>query len=96
MAHWKYHLERGDLVHVNHNGNIGWGTVLGIIIPSNFDPGEAESYDDVPLEEFTVKVKSGQNEYEIPMNGLNDYTAEEDRETDLPMLSEGLRLTNGI
>lgn len=101
MAHWKYHLDYGDAVRFwyepeDEHRQRFWGMVLGFRQPEDYDPDEATSYDDIDLTEWEVRVKSGQERVFVPLADLTDHISREDRDTDIPGLSEGLRLSGGL
>lgn len=95
MAHWKYYLQAGDAVQFEweHEGvtHRAIGTVSGIILPPDF-PDEPE-FADFDFDEIEVKIQSGTDTVTVPLSKLTSRTKKEDRETDLPQLSERLRLT---
>lgn len=92
--HWKYHLEAGDAVKVATDDGIGWGTVRGW--PKEENPPEGCSLDNYELSDFTVRVQSGQWEGNVTLDNVEEYQSKNDRDTDLPLLSEDLRLGGGI
>jgi hypothetical protein len=92
--HWKYYLTPGDLVKVSYGDMKGWGTVRGWI--RDKCPPEDVTFDEVELSDFTLYIKSGSIETEVTLDQITDYVNEEDRETDIPLLSEEFRLTDGI
>lgn len=92
--HWKYHLEAGDAVKVTTDDGIGWGTVRGW--PHDKNPPEGCSLDDYGLSDFTIRVKSGQWTGDVTLDDVEDYQPEDERETDLPLLSERVRLGGGV
>ena len=92
--HWKYHLTPGDLVKVSGPKMYGWGTVRGWV--RDKCPSEDVSFDETDLSDFTLYIKSGSIETEVTLDQITDYVNEEDRETDIPLMSEEFRLTDGI
>jgi hypothetical protein len=96
MAHWKYHIESGDAV------SFKWeykgathrcvGTITGIEQPD--DLPDKPTADDIDLEEIHVQIASGTSRERVmvPVADLIDRTPKDERETDLPILSERLRL----
>jgi hypothetical protein len=95
MAHWKYHIQSGDAVvfkwEYNGNTHKAVGTVSGLILPPDF-PDEPE-FDDFDFNEIDVRIQSGQEEVTVPLSKLTSRTKKEDRETELPKLSERMRFT---
>ena len=92
--HWKYHLTPGDLVKVSDGDMIGWGTVRGWV--TDKCPPEDASFDETELSDFTLYIKSGSIETEVTLDQITDHVNEEDRETDIPLLSEEFRLSKGL
>ena len=94
--YWKYHLQHGDLVKFRYNGEIVYGTLDKIRFPPGIDPEGEYTVDDIELSECSVIIQSGTEEVEVPMDDVLERTAKEERETDIPMLSEDLRLRGGV
>jgi hypothetical protein len=92
--HWKYHLEAGDAVRVRTSDGYGWGTVRGWVLdecpPKGCDVGDYE------LADYTIRVQSGDWKGNVTLDDVLDYQSEDERETDLPLLSEDMRLTGGV
>jgi len=91
--YWKYHLEAGDAVSFVYDGRTVYGTVLGWIDPDKY---EDVSFDDVSPSDFELLIKSGKKEVDVNLDDITGRTAKEDRETDLPYMSEEFRLVGGI
>lgn len=102
MAYWKYHIESGDALQFWHEDEDGhrrlyWGTLTGIFLPDDYDEDEIESYDDLDLSEFDVKIKSGREEVTVNLDeDVKKRVKEDERETDLPLMSERLRFSGGV
>jgi len=93
--HWKYHLGAGDAVYVETKDASGWGTVCGWVLDQC--PPEGCSLDEYGVEDFTIRVQSGSEwRKNVTLDQVTDYVSEEDRETDLPLLSEEMRLSGGV
>ena len=92
--HWKYHLEAGDAVRVRTSDGYGWGTVRGWVLEEC--PPEESYVDDYELADYTIRVQSGDWEGNVTLDDVLDYQSEDERETDLPLLSEDMRLTGGV
>lgn len=93
--YWKYHIEAGDAVEFTHNGDRGWGTVKGWL-SSEYDGTEDLSVEDVDINEFSLRVQSQNEEYDVNMSNIHNRVAEEDRDGDLPFLGERIRLSGGL
>lgn len=91
--YWKYHIECGDHVSFRYDGELVGGTVRGWLEPDNF---ENKTFDDVEVSDFELYVTSGDEDVTINLEDVEDRITEDDRETDLPLLSERFRLTGGI
>lgn len=104
MAYWKYHLESGDLVRFWYDWaddpdgrHLYDGSVAGIIIPDEYTDTQPESYDDIDLSAFDVKVKSNGHTVTVPMDDIDKRLKKADeRETDLPSMSEEFRWDKGL
>jgi len=91
--YWKYHIESGDLVGFVHDGKLVHGTVRGWINPDKY---EDKTFDEVEPSDFELLIRSGDEEVEVNLDDITTRTAEDDRQTDLPLMSEEFRLTGGI
>jgi len=91
--YWKYHIESGDLVAFTYEGETVSGTVRGWLEPENF---ENKTFDDVEVSDFELHVTSGDEDVTVNLEDVVERVDEDDRETDLPFLSERFRLTGGI
>jgi hypothetical protein len=99
--YWKYHLKAGDAVKFRYEDDdgyprIAWGSVSAIVLPSNLDPDEIESTDDLDFDEIKADITSGRHEITVPLSDIKERVKKEDRETDLPQISEQFRLNNGM
>jgi len=90
---WKYHIESGDHVTFKHDGRLVGGTVLGWLNPEQF---EDKTIDDVEPSDFDLRIKSGKEEVTVNLDDIKNSTPEDERDTDIPLLSEELRLTDGV
>lgn len=91
--YWKYHIETDDLVQFVHDGKVVSGTVRGWINPDQY---EDKSFDDVEPSDFELLVQSGTKEVAVNLKDITERVDKEDRETDIPLMSEEFRLTGGI
>lgn len=92
--YWKYHLEAGDLVVFDYDGKRAAGTVRKIRIDQ--PTGEIETTDDLDLSKCFATIKSGKKTVEVNFDDLVRRTPKDERETDIPMLSERMRLSGGV
>ena len=91
--YWKYHIEKDDLVQFVHDGRTVAGTVLGWIDPDQF---EGLTLEDVEPSDFELRIKSGKKEVNVNLTDVTSRVDKDERETDLPYMSEEFRLTGGI
>lgn len=98
MAHWKYHLEAGDEVKVQYQGDVGWATITGVGCREGADlPMEdgrvvIESFDEVALEDLIVEVSSGTKDgIVVPMPDVLEKGRDSEGR-DIPLLGESMRL----
>jgi len=102
MAYWKYHIQSGDLLQFWYEAEdddttrLYWGTLRGIILPDDYDEDEVKSYDDIELSDFDVKIKSGKETVVVNLEHVVDRVKEEDRKTEIPLLSEEFRLVDVV
>lgn len=94
--YWKYHIEAGDLVAFEYDGRTVYGTVRGWITTNDdVNPDEA-SLDDVKPSDFALRITSGNEDVDVSLVDIKRSVDEDERETDLPLLSETFRLSGGV
>lgn len=98
MAYWKYHLETGDLVRFEYDDDevghmIAWGTVKGFIDHHDEEP---ETADEVDFSKIDVKIDSGNETVTVTVDDILKRKKKEERETDIPSLSERFRFEGGV
>jgi len=91
--YWKYHIENGDAIVFKHKGKRVEGTVRGWL---NVEQFEDETIDDVEPSDFKLSVRSGQETVTVNLEDVIESIDEDDRDTDLPFVSEHFRLTGGV
>lgn len=91
--YWKYHIESGDAIVFDYEGKRAEGTVRGWINPEQY---EDTDFEDVEPSDFELYVTSGQKDVTINLEDVEKRVAEDNRQTDLPLLSEEFRLTGGV
>jgi len=91
--YWKYHIEAEDAVEFTHNGNRGWGTVLGWIDPEQY---EDKSFDELEPGDFELRVQSQNEEYTVNLDDIHNRVPADEREGDLHRLGERMRLSGGL
>lgn len=92
--YWKYHIESGDLVSFDYQGSHAHGTVRSWI--ETGDVPDDATIDDVEPSDFALRIQSGQTEVDVPLPDVNSRVDEDERQSDIPLLSERLRLSGGI
>jgi len=99
--YWKYHIEKSDLLRFTYrdadgNPHRAEGTCLGIVLPEGEDPDqEHDSVDDIDLSEFKARINSGGIRVTVSLDDVHERLKAEDRESDLPLMSEGLLRWDG-
>lgn len=103
MAHWKYHMNPGDLVQFWYDWDdddgaqqLYSGTIMGFREPADWDEDDAESYDDIDLSEWEAVIKSNRKEVSVPIDDIEDRVPKDERDTDLPSMSEEFRFSGGL
>ena len=94
--YWKYHIEDGDLVAFEYDGCTVYGTVREWVCTNDdVDPDEA-SLDNVKPSDFALRIRSGNEDVDVPLPDIKRSVDEDERETDFPLLSERFRLSGGV
>jgi len=92
--YWKYHIESGDLVSFDYEGQRAYGTVRGWLETGDV-PADA-TVDDVEPSDFALRIQSGQTDVDVPLPDITSRVDEDERKTDIPLLSEAVRLNGGV
>jgi len=92
--YWKYHIESGDLVSFDYQGSRAHGTVRGWLETGDV-PADA-TVDDVEPSDFVLRIQSGQTDVDVPLPDITSRVDEDERKTDIPLLSEAVRLNGGV
>lgn len=98
---WKYCIEPGDLVtfQIEINGRLQTvhGSVNGWVKNEAFlDGQDADSYDEINTNELMIEITSGNETVQITLDNVSGRVKKEERKTDIPSLSERLRLSGGV
>jgi len=95
--YWKYAFKPGDAVQFYYRDHLAWGTFKGWVKNDAFQRvHEEESYENVEPSDFDIVVNSGNEDVTVNLDDVENRVKKEDRETDLPGLSERLRWSNGV
>ena len=91
--YWKYHIEAGDHVTFSYDGRRVGGTVLGWLNPDQFDDMK---FEEVEPSDFDLRIKSGSEEVTVNLDAIEKRTPENERKSDIPLLSERFRLKGSV
>ena len=94
--YWKYHIEAGDLVAFEYDGRTVYGTVREWVCTNDDVDPEQASFEEVEISDFALRVTSGEEDVTVPLGEIRRSVDEDERETDLPLLSERFRLSGGV
>jgi len=95
--YWKYAFKPKDAVQFRYRGHLAWGTFQGWVKNDAFQQvHEEESYENVEPSDFDIVVESGDERVRVNLDDVEDRIKFEDRKTDIPGLSERMRLRGGV